>query len=272
MKRPKFQRTSREEGFTLIELLVVIAIIAVLAGMLLPSLAKAKSKAKSIHCVSNLKQWGIFWQLYADENNNKFPLGTSVGWARGEWINALQKHWKEKAQLLLCPVATQRRRQANGRGFETYGGINSAYIMGEGSDAHNEMASYGMNNWGYDAPVDIQGRKKEWHWRSFDVVEPTRIPLFLDSMWRGGGPWYGSQTTFMPSPKPGDYSDPGGFAGYEMQHFAFPRHGRGVNLAFMDASVRASRVKDLWQLKWHREWDVDAWLSVCGQNQPGSCG
>lgn len=246
-------------GFTLIELLVVIAIIAILAGMLLPALSKAKSKAQSIHCISNLKQWGLFWQLYADENNNKLPLGTTVGWARGEWINALQKHWQEKAQLLLCPVATQRRRARSGKSFEVYGGINAAYIMGDGSNAHDEVCSYGMNNWGYDAPTDIQGRKKEWHWRSFDVPEPSRIPLFLDSMWRGGGPWYGSQTTFAPSPVPGDYSNPGGFAGYEMQHFAFPRHGRGVNILFMDSSVRSSRVKELWQLKWHREWDVDAW-------------
>ncbi len=113
---PRITRPCASAAFTLVELLVVIAIIAVLAAFLLPALSRAQDKARAAQCASNLRQWGLTFRQYADDNGDFLPrrgqgVQTLAQIDRPEdWFNALPPYFN--SATLPEPLCRQPEAQS----------------------------------------------------------------------------------------------------------------------------------------------------------------
>jgi prepilin-type N-terminal cleavage/methylation domain-containing protein/prepilin-type processing-associated H-X9-DG protein len=130
----KISRTGKS-AFTLIELLVVIAIIGILAAMLLPSLAKAKERAITIQCMSNLKQLGNAMVMYGDDNDFKLPEANGdVPWTSTNpvpWLRVMADYYKN-TNVIRCAALTQFYEHSP---FNYFLGSRAAYIDSGGQSA-----------------------------------------------------------------------------------------------------------------------------------------
>ncbi|MHC4173873.1 MAG: type II secretion system protein [Planctomycetota bacterium] len=243
----------RTKGFTLIELLVVIAVIALLMAILLPAMARVKVQAKCIGCQSNLKQWALFYSMYTEDNNGYFEKGFWGGRKDKGWWDTLQPYYKNQPEILLCPAATVLGQAGYGK-FNAWGPLTHTKGRGEGY-----YGSYGHNSKIPNTPPECPPeRHPEWYWRTVNVKGGHNIPLFMDCL------WIGSSGSEVDQPPPYDGAPWEGIDG--MNRFCFNRHGHRnegyINGLFLDFSVRKIGLKELWVLKWNRNYDTNYYTPI----------
>jgi prepilin-type N-terminal cleavage/methylation domain-containing protein/prepilin-type processing-associated H-X9-DG protein len=183
MRTKTFSRGTR--GFTLIELLVVIAIIAILASMLLPALAKAKTKAQGIMCMNNTKQLALAWRLYVGDNNDRIPpafssLPGNRVWVYGiqDWASGNRDNWDITNTLMRGVI------------WKYTGGAAKIYkcpadnFRTTGTQGRERLRSNSINAW-----VGMHDGQATWFgnsppWRMFlkesDFVAPADTWVFVD--------------------------------------------------------------------------------------------
>ncbi|HUV68001.1 MAG TPA: zinc ribbon domain-containing protein [Sedimentisphaerales bacterium] len=232
----------------------VFCLLFVLTMTLYPVLTRVKSQARTTACMVNLKQWGLIFSLYTQDNDGYF-FGRETDALGCWWMDPLRPYYRDNQRLVFCPEAMKPYAEGHDSSF-------AAWRIGDDS------GSYGLNAWicnpGQRETVSVNQAPVENHWKTPKTKGASNIPVLLDAAWFADRP----QDTDSPVEHPGASRDGSEHVVRGMGCFCIDRHSGCSNAVFMDWSVRRVGIKELWTLKWHREFDTEGPWTRAGGVQP----